>query len=534
MNSDIQTPPVSVLIVQDIAEKDDQKKLLSEGYEVHFADSLGEAKSLISTEWFNIVLLDLDLPDYQGITTLKSLLKVLGSIPVVVILQEGDDELGVEAMHLGAQDYLHYADLQNEHLLKRIIRYSIERNKHIKALKIQEDSLKLAQEISKIGSWTWFPESDKFLLSAEFIKIFEIPDKSAQNSIITFLRNVHPDDRQKIKQALHEYTFRLESFSLEFRIFTESKTLKHIHLRGNLLEEDGQLEPAYYGTGQDITELKATIDNLNQKERFLDLSGEIALVGGWEYDLREEKLYWSKASYAIHGVSEDFEPSFSAALGFYTPEDGRKMTESFYKSLAEKKPILLEASIEDKGDLRWLQYNGKIIYEGREPVKIVGVVHDITQSKWHLKKQELRGMMLDNVREAALAVDNNWKVIFWNKAAETLFGYMRSETINRPISELNLLKISKEDFTRDLEKVRNNESVIGEYTLMARDGREFPGFASNSAIIGQEGQIEALLTIIRDISEEKEHLLKLEQSETRFRKLFENSSRPMGRLRAAV
>src|SRR5690606_25296605 len=109
-----------------------------------------------------------------------------------------------------------------------------------------------------------------------------------------------------------------------------------------------------------------------------------------------------------------------------------------------------------------------------------------------------------------------------------LFGYMRSETINRPISELNLLKISKEDFTRDLEKVRNNESVIGEYTLMARDGREFPGLASNSAIIGQEGQIEALLTIIRDISEEKDHLLKLEQSETRFRKLFENSAMGSG------
>lgn len=515
------------MIVRDTGGSDD-RILLNEGYELSSASSLGEAKSLISTERFDIVLLDLELPDYQGINALKSLLKVLGSIPVVIIIEEGDDELGVDAMHLGAQDYLHHIDLQNEKLLKRIIRYSIERNKHIKALKIQEDSLKLAQEISKIGSWTWFPESDKFQLSAEFIKIFEIPDLQAQNSFITFLRNVHEEDRPKIKKALHEYAVRLESFSLEFRIFTKEKNLKHIHLRGNLLEGDGQLEPVYYGTGQDITEIKATIENLNQHERFLDLSGEIALVGGWEYDIREDKLHWSKASYGIHGVSESFEPSFKTTIAFYSAEDIKRMKESFDKSLSEKKPILLEASIEINNERRWLQYNGKIIYDGDTPIKIAGVVHDITDSVWQLKKQELRGMMLDNVRDAALAVDKDWNVIFWNKSAEKLFGYHRSEIINQPIENYNIVKISKGDFTRDFNRVRNRENVTGEHILLARDGREFSGFVSNSAIIGSEGKIEALLTIIRDISKEKEHLQKLEQSETRFRKLFENSAMGSG------
>src|SRR5690606_10374212 len=51
---------------------------------------------------------------------------------------------------------------------------------------------------------------------------------------------------------------------------------------------------------------------------------------------------------------------------------------------------------------------------------------------------------------------------------------------------------------------------------------------SNSVIIGPEGKIEALVTIIRDISKEKEHLLKLERSETRIRKLFENSAMGIG------
>ncbi len=528
MNLDIQTPLVSVLVVQGLAERGVHKNFLGEGYEISFADTLGESKSLIASKAFDIVLLDLNLSDYKGIDALKSLLRELGSIPVVIILQEEDDELGVEAMHLGAQDYLHYADLANENILKRIIRYSIERNKHIKALKVQEDSLKLAQDISKIGSWTWYPESDKFIPSAAFIKIFAIPELTAQNSFITFLRNVHVDDRQKIKEALHVHTIRLESFSLEFRIFTKSKNLLHIHLSGNLLEETGQTEPVYYGTGQDITELKATLENLNQKERFLDLSGEIALVGGWEFDLKEEKLYWSKASYGIHGVPESFEPTFTNALEFYGAEDRVKMSNSFYKSLSEGKPIFLEAPIQIDGANRWLQYNGRIIKDGSTPVKVAGVVHDVTESKRNLKRQELRGMMLDTVREAAVAVDKNWNVIFWNKAAENLFGYKRSETINQPIASFNILKISKEDFAKDFKKFKKGKSVAGEYTLIRRDGREFLGFASNSVIIGQEGKIEALLTIIRDISKEKEHLIKLEQSETRFRKLFEHSALGIG------
>ena len=528
MDLDIQTQLVCVLIIQGLTERGVHENFLGEGYEISFADTIGESKGLIGSKEFDIVLLDLDLPDYQGIDALKSLLRELGSIPVVIMLQEGDDELGMEAMHLGAQDYLHYTDLANENMLKRIIRYSIERNKHIKALKIQEDSLKLAQEISKIGSWTWYPESDNFIPSAAFIKIFEIPELTAQNSFITFLRNVHVDDRQKIKEALHDHTIRLESFSLEFRIYTKTKKLRHIQLRGNLLEETGQLEPVYYGTGQDITELKSTVENLNQKERFLDLSGEIAQVGGWEFDLIEEKLYWSKASYTIHGVPEAFQPSFEAALEFYKPEEGIKMSESFYKSIAENKPIFLEAPINRDGEIRWLQYNGRIIYENSTPVKVAGVVHDITESKRNMKKQELRGMMLDNVKEAAMAVDKNWNVIFWNKAAEDLFGYKRSETINQPLASFNILKISKVKFTKDFEKFKKGKNVTGEYTLVTRQGREFPGFASSSVIIGQEGKIEALVTIIRDISKEKEHLLKLEQSETRFRKLFEHSALGIG------
>lgn len=528
MKLENQTPLVSVLIVQGLAERGLHENFLGEGYKIVFADTLGESKSLMSRESFDIVLLDLDLPDFQGIDALKSLLRESGSTPVVIMLQEGDDELGMEAMHLGAQDYLHYADMINQSMLKRIIRYSIERNKHVKALKIQEDSLKLAQEISKIGSWTWYPESDKFIPSAAFIKIFEIPELLAQNSFITFLRNVHPDDRKKIQEALHKHTIRLESFSIEFRIFTKDKSLRYIHLRGNLLEESGHTEPVYYGTGQDVTELKATVENLNQQKRFLDLTGEIALVGGWEYNLVEDKLYWSKAAYALHGVPEQFEPSFINTYDFFSPEDGKSMNDSFYKSIAEKKPIFLEAPIRQNGEVRWLQYNGRIIYEDSKPIKVAGVVHDVTESKRQLKKQQLRAMMLDNVQEAAIAVDKNWNVIFWNKAAEKLFGYKRSETINQQVASFNIVNISQEDFANDFNQLRKGKNVTNEYTMRSREGREFPAFASNSVIIGSEGKIEALLTIARDISKEKEHLIELERSETRFRKLFEHSAMGIG------
>ncbi|TBR21906.1 hybrid sensor histidine kinase/response regulator [bacterium] len=76
------------------------------GFDVSEAASLAGALALLAREPFDIVYLDLSLPDARGLATLKALRDAAPATPVVVVTGHGDERLGAEAVRRGAQDYL--------------------------------------------------------------------------------------------------------------------------------------------------------------------------------------------------------------------------------------------------------------------------------------------------------------------------------------------------------------------------------------------------------------------------------------------
>ncbi len=517
---------VSILIIQKPDKCQVEHGFLGNGYHVNFAQTIRQAKDLIDRTLFDILILDLDFPEYQGVDGLKYLFAQDISLPIIVILPDDRDDLGADAMHYGAQDYLLAEDLFNIKLMKRILRYSIERNNNILALKKKESQLNHAQEIAKMGTWIWYLGNNSLEPSQAFYGIFEMDSGDKQISIVDFYKCIDSHDRQRIKKELEGHGRLFQSFSTEFQIKTKSNFIKHVLLNGEHLKDSDDSKSRFYGTIQDITELKNKAEIISQKDRFLELSGEIASIGGWELNLITEKLYWSEASYLIHGVSKDFVVSMNSALSLYQQEYVPYLKKMYTEAILNQKPLFMEVPIEKNGETAWLQYIGKIVFDGSKPVKISGIVQDVTIQKKQSEKIRVRAMMLNNIGEAVLAVNSEWKVIFWNSAAEILLGYTREEVIGKPIGKLGLLYILDEEVERVVGILKEGKSSTGEYEITAKDGKKFLALASNSAVTGKDGSVEALVTIIRDISKEKDSLQKLKESEKRFRKLFEHS--PVG------
>ncbi|MGA1870501.1 MAG: diguanylate cyclase [bacterium] len=105
-------------------------------------DRIGKALEQLEVKHFDVAILDLALPDSNGITTLKSLLEKAPSLPVVILTGFGDESLGIEAVHIGAQDYLVKGQLDRR-MLPRIIKYAIERKQSHEELRKSKDQLKL-------------------------------------------------------------------------------------------------------------------------------------------------------------------------------------------------------------------------------------------------------------------------------------------------------------------------------------------------------------------------------------------------------
>lgn len=123
---------VTVLLVEDDLEDrylmcEDLKPMASR-YEVVCADRLQGAMEQVASHSFDVIMLDLGLPDSQGLETFIRLHEKAPDVPVVVITGQDDDDTAMEALKAGAQDYL-VKGKSGPEVLRRSIRYSIERQR---------------------------------------------------------------------------------------------------------------------------------------------------------------------------------------------------------------------------------------------------------------------------------------------------------------------------------------------------------------------------------------------------------------------
>src|ERR1700742_750292 len=142
---------VQVLLVED---DDGDAVLVSEllrevgaAVAVRRARSLTQAKELVSGA--ACVLLDLGLPDSQGLNGLRQLLQLEPEAAVVVLTGEASEHLGEQAVRAGAQDYLVKGEVAG-HMLNRVIRYAVERRRAEEAQRALHTAQIHAQENARL------------------------------------------------------------------------------------------------------------------------------------------------------------------------------------------------------------------------------------------------------------------------------------------------------------------------------------------------------------------------------------------------
>ena len=145
----METTAIHVLLVEDSPTDADlfRKMFIRSGKrgDLIQVERLGQAIDACNQQTFNVVLLDLNLPDSEGLDTVTEFCAAVPDIPVVVLTMMDDEELALQAMTRGAQDYL-VKDQITVHLLLRSLRYAIERGEILKRLKDSEQTIFRALE----------------------------------------------------------------------------------------------------------------------------------------------------------------------------------------------------------------------------------------------------------------------------------------------------------------------------------------------------------------------------------------------------
>lgn len=115
----------------------------------------------------------------------------------------------------------------------------------------------------------------------------------------------------------------------------------------------------------------------------LEQTNQVARVGGWEFDVVKNAIYWSSVTKEIHGVEPDYEPSLASGFNFYEDTKTReRIKETLHLALTEGKPWNEERQmVTAKGERIWVRSIGNVEFEDGVCKRLYGTFQDINAYK---------------------------------------------------------------------------------------------------------------------------------------------------------
>jgi two-component system sensor histidine kinase UhpB len=130
------------------------------------AERLSDAKPILAKQSVDLVFLDLSLPDSFGLDSYIRLSAEAEHLPVILLTGLSDTKVALQALSMGAQDYLIKGDF-DEKLLSRAIRYSLERKRNLQRLEESEVRYRELFNNNPMPMWVFDADTMHFLESNE-------------------------------------------------------------------------------------------------------------------------------------------------------------------------------------------------------------------------------------------------------------------------------------------------------------------------------------------------------------------------------
>jgi len=137
-----------------------------------------------------------------------------------------------------------------------------ERNKFNEALKKNESLLAEAQQIAHIGSWELNEETKELIWSKEVFRIFGYEPNAFIPSNEIFIQLVHPEDVDRVENAIKDARNSKASYSIDHRIILPDGNVKIVHENAKIYYNTAGVALKWIGTVQDITERKMNEEKL--------------------------------------------------------------------------------------------------------------------------------------------------------------------------------------------------------------------------------------------------------------------------------
>jgi PAS domain S-box-containing protein len=299
----------------------------------------------------------------------------------------------------------------------------------------------------------------------------------------------------------------------------------HQRLDGSLFDAEVALvqfrlptgEGAIIGIVRDIAERKAAEEALRRSQSFLHRAQEIARMGSWSQDLVGGLFSWSPQTYAIHEVTpSSVVLTIDAILAMLHPEDVDRLRTTYAQCVERGEPFDIRYRLlMPDGRVKHLHVKGEFEFESGVPVRSVGMVADETELREIRRDRDRLTAVLENTTDIVSMADPQGRVFYFNRAGYEVLGLDPGQPLDDVIRHVHPPWAAQLVHDQGIPTAIREGRWLGETAVIGANGQELPMSQLIMVHRDEQGQVEFLWTILRDISERKavEAALELERTQ---------------------
>jgi PAS domain S-box-containing protein len=406
-----------------------------------------------------------------------------------------------------------------------------EKQKLIGKLEESQRLYKQAQELAKMGNFSWDIKNDELFWSDEVYKIYDrtFGEKVKFEDAFAPIVDEH---KAKVQKAIEEVIAKKEGRNVNYAIRKTDGTLRYINLHTDVqIDKDGNVG-CIIGTAQDVTEKEQFIERLQQSEKLFKQAQALARLGNWSFDLQTHEISWSDELYSIYEREKGMPFTPEEWYSYIPAEERAGIQEQFRLALEEKKPLDVVHSIQlPSGKRKVLHRKGEAILDRNgEPVRVIGTTQDVTEQ--YQVQTELRDSQnfIRKITDATPSIITTYNVntgmyTFISEGLEKLLGYKTSDVMKEGTAFF--LKIIHPDDvaglmeknSQALEKANNEKEksdlvVEFDYRVKHKNGG-WRWLHTYGTVFdyNSKGKVEHVLNISLDVTEQMQASEKIKEQE---------------------
>ncbi len=248
-----------------------QKKLERQGFRVDLAQDGQEGLTMVQAGVYEVLIVDQNMPIYNGLEVIR-LLAAQGPLPPIIMITVGGDErVAVEAVKLGASDYIikdvagRYLELLPtviEQILQRH-RMLIEKQQAEAALRESEERYALAARGANDGLWDWNLRSNTIYFSPRWKAMLGYEEYEIKPSPEEWFKRVYPSDLEPLKNKIEAHLQAISAhFEYEYRLLHQDNSYRWMLCRGVAIRDESGQAYRMAGSQTDISARKMAEEQL--------------------------------------------------------------------------------------------------------------------------------------------------------------------------------------------------------------------------------------------------------------------------------